>query len=109
MKRIIFLLIFTVVILGCNKQMVATKYENQMIITKKYVGQLSYYFYDGKYTNIVTDQAYFKVDDEISIPDSVHCYIRTQPCYLNLHSAIKKNLERKYFSFTEIEYRVKTW
>ncbi len=89
--------------------MVATKYENQLFITKKYVGQLEYYYYDGKYTNVVTNQAYFKVCEDIFIPDSAHCYIRTCKCFHDVHPDIKKNLERNYFSYNHEEYRVKTW
>ena len=107
MRTIIILMFF--ILISCNKNIVPTKFENQMFITKKYVGELQKYYYVDKYTVIITDQIYFKVCGNISIPDSVSCYIRILPCYHDVHPYIAKQLEQQYFLFNNKEYRIKTW
>ena len=97
-------LLILILLAGC-----AVYPEGQLVITKKYVGRVQYSWYDGRYTQVVTDRAAFKVCDSIHVPDSVHCYIRTTPVYMDVAEAIARQLEQKYFLFGDKEYRIKTW
>jgi len=80
-----------------------------MIITKKYAGRVQYSYNVANFTQVVTDRAAFKVCGIVEIPDSVHCYIRTVPVYVDVHKKIAGRLQRRYFSFDSLEYRIKTW
>lgn len=102
----LILLIF--LIAGCSKG-IAPQFENQMIVTKKYAGKHQYSYFDGKYTTIVTDKDAFKVCGEVDIFDSALCYIRIVPVYVDCSKFVRDQLQRKYFSFNGVEYRVKTW
>ena len=115
MKNLLFILFFFIFFSSCAYKIVHVpeSYEGQIIKTKEYVGRMVEYRYEGKYTLVMTTQAIFKVCGNIQIPAKAHCYIRTIPCYKDVHPYIKKHLERKYFSFVngsgQKEYRIKNW
>jgi hypothetical protein len=101
---IFFIFIFIIIlVLSCSAYP-----EGQLRITKKYAGKVQYSYYTGKYTQVVTDKVAVKICDSIN-PDSVHCYIRTTPVYLDVHPQIKRQLERQYLVIGDKEYRIKTW
>lgn len=47
----------------------------------------------------------------VIVPEGVPGYVRTEPCYWDVHPDIRVRLERKYFSWngSEKEYKIKTW
>jgi len=99
-----FSIILALILTSCSVHI-----EDQMIITKKYAGRVQYSYNVANFTQVVTDRAAFKVCGIVDIPDSVHCYIRTVPVYVDVHPGIADRLQRKYFSFDSLEYRIKTW
>jgi hypothetical protein len=105
-----YLILILSLLCACTApRIVPVKYENQLIITKRYVGELLRCIPEGRYTVIVTSERVFKVCGELHVPDQAHCYIRIIPCYWDVHPDIRAQLERQYFSYKNKEYRVKTW
>ena len=105
---VIFLFILMALLLGCSAKIPA-KFEDQLLITKKYSGQVRSYYYEKRCTIIITDICTLKVCKNIAVPDSAHCWVRTEPCYQNVHPDIRARLEAQFLSFNGVEYRIKTW
>jgi len=105
---VIILSIIMIALMGCSAT-VPVQFENQLIITKKYSGKAMDCLYTGSYTIVITDLTIVNLCGDVDIPYLSHCYIRTIPCYRDVHPDIAKNLESKYLSFNGQEYRVKTW
>src|SRR4030043_1601694 len=108
MKYIPIILLF---LCSCTapRMIVPVNYEDQLIITKRYIGDACYSEKGEKYTLIITTFESVTICGVVTVPEGAHCYIRTVPCYQDVHPQIKAKLERKYFSWNGIEYRVKTW
>jgi hypothetical protein len=108
-----FIIILSLILLtGCKSyQIVPVKYENQLRITKRYMGEVMYAEQRGRYTLVVMGFGSVEVCGHISVPAWVPAYVRTEPCYHDVHPDIAKRLERKYLSWvgSEKEYKIKTW
>ena len=105
---VIILSVIIIALMGCAVK-VPAQFEDQLLITKRYSGQVANYFYEGRETIIITDKQVIKVCGHIQVQDSAHCYIRLEPCYQDVHPDIRARLEAQFLSFNGVEYRIKTW
>lgn len=114
MTRLLTILtILTIIIVtGCKTyQTVPVRHEEQLRITKRYIGQVAYTEQRGKYTLVVCGFQSIELCGQVSVPAFVYGYVRTEPCYWDVHPDIKKRLEHKYFTWrgSDKEYKIKTW
>ena len=112
MKRMIYIL--SLFLFSCSTHTIVPKsYEDQIIITKKFVGRLELCVPGERYTIIMTDQACFKIYGQVAVPANAWCYVRFVPCYWDVHPDIRVHLEQRWFSYLNgsgsIEYRIKNW
>jgi len=108
------ILIGIIFLCSCSTHTIVPKsYEDQIIITKKYVGRLELCVPGEKYTIIMTDQACFKIYGQVIVPKDAWCYVRFIPCYWDVHPDIRAHLEQRWFSYLngsgKKEYRIKNW
>jgi hypothetical protein len=108
-----FLIILSLILLtGCRTyQIVPVRFENQLVITKKYCGQVLHTKQEKKSTLVVMQFGYCELIGQVIIPEGSHGYIRTVPVYVDVHPDIRARLQKKYFSWigSEKEYKIKTW
>jgi hypothetical protein len=98
-------------LIGCRSSFVPNQYENQLVITKKYYGQVLHTRQEKNYTLVVMQDCFCELVGQVIVPEGSHGYIRTVPVYVDVHPEIRERLQRKYFSWTgsEKEYKIKTW
>jgi hypothetical protein len=82
--------------------------EDNIYITKQYVGNYVRMELHNGYSSVLTTNRVILVEGYPRIPDSVWCYVRSEPSVHDLHPDIKKKLTKKYFYWygSEKEFKV---
>jgi len=99
-------------IFSCStERMVPKRFENQLVITKKYMGKVFYTKVEEHYTLVVMSEGIVWLCGQVIVPEGAAGFVRTLPVYMDVSPSIRAQLEHKYFSYLgcEKEYRVRTW